>query len=324
MARWSRVLVVAVVVVAGGCSSSAPSSSSAPVDHVTYMTGFGAVGRDSFVWVAREKGWFKEAGIEVDIQKGAGNTPNLTALKSNQAQFAAMDFSGAEILAAQGKFTEWRAVAAVHQQTLVSIMTTKDTGITTPVALKGKTIATASGSVSELLFPGYAKLAGLDPATVKMQGTQTTALNGLMAKGQVDAVSTFLLSKKALETATKKEVVVMPYSDYLKNLYGNVIVTRSDLLAKDRDLVSRFTGAALKGLRYTLDHPDEAAAILHAAEPTAAIPAAVGEITAMKQFSTPVGHLDQQRVTAGIAELEAAGLMPTGLTPAQVADFSLA
>jgi hypothetical protein len=35
-----------------------------------------------------------------------------------------------------------------------------------------------------------------------------------------------------------------------------------------------------------------------------------------------VGKLDQQRVTEGIAELEAAGLMPTGLTPAQVADFS--
>src|SRR5689334_5034834 len=122
MARWSRMLAVAVVVIAGGCSSSSPSSSTAaPLDHVTYMTGFGAVGRDAFAWVAREKGWFKEAGIEVDIQKGAGNTPNLTALKANRAQFAAMDFSGAEILAAQGKFTEWRAVAAVHQQTLVSI-----------------------------------------------------------------------------------------------------------------------------------------------------------------------------------------------------------
>ena len=323
MARLSRVLAIfGLIVVAGGCS--AKEAETAPLDHVTYMTGVGAVGRDSFVWVAREKGWFKEAGIEVDIQKGAGNTPNLTALKSHQAQFAAMDFSGAEILAGQGKFTEWRAIAAVHQQTLVSIMTTKDTGITTPSALKGKTIATASGSVSELLFPAYAKLAGLDATTVKMQGTQTTALNGLMAKRQVDAVSTFLLSRKALETATKKEVVVMPYSDYLKNLYGNVLVTRSDLLTGDRDLVKRFTDAALKGLAYSLDNPDEAAAILNKAEPTAAVPAAVGEIKAMKQYSTPVGKLDQQRVAAGIAELVSTGLMPAGLTPAQVADFSLA
>jgi len=42
-------------------------------------------------------------------------------------------------------------------------MTTKDTGITKPSDLRGKTVATASGSVSELLFPAYAKLAGFDP-----------------------------------------------------------------------------------------------------------------------------------------------------------------
>jgi NitT/TauT family transport system substrate-binding protein len=233
-----------------------------------------------------------------------------------------MDFSGGEVLAGTGKFTDWRAVAAVHQQTLVSIMTTADTGITKPADLTGRTIATAKGSVSELLFPAYAKLAGFDPATVKIQGTQPTALNGLMATRQVDAISTFLLSEKALAAASKKPVTVMPYSDYLKNLYGNVIVTRASLLTTDRDLVRRFTDAALKGLQYSLDHPDEAAAILNKAEPTAAIPAAVSEIRAMKPYTDPVGKLNPQRVVDGIAELTNAGLMPAGLTPEKVADSS--
>jgi NitT/TauT family transport system substrate-binding protein len=40
----------------------------------------------------------------------------------------------------------------------------------------------------------------------------------------------------------------------------------------------------MKGLQYTVDHPDEAAAILNKAEPTAAVPAAVGEINAMKPY----------------------------------------
>jgi NitT/TauT family transport system substrate-binding protein len=316
-------LLTVALIVAGGCSGSA----AAKTDKVTYVTGFGAVGRDSFIWVAQDKGYFKDVGIEVGIQKGAGNIPNLTMIKSNRAQFAALDFSGAEILSGQGKFTEWRAVAAVHQQTLVSIMTTKDTGITRPSDLQGKTIATASGSVSELLFPAYAKLAGFDPKTVKIQGVQTTALTGLMAQRKVDALSTFLLSRKALETTSKKEVVVLPYSDYLKDLYGNAIIARLDLITGNRDLVKRFTGAAMKGLQYTLDHPDEAAAIMNKAEPTAAISSAVGEIQAMKQYvpppgGAPIGHLDQQRVARGIAELQNAGLMPAGLTPDKVTDFS--
>ncbi|WP_213010394.1 ABC transporter substrate-binding protein [Paractinoplanes toevensis] len=306
-------VALALLTTTAGCTDKPDA---AP-DKVAYATGFGAVGRDAFIWVARDKGYFAEARIEVDIQKGTGNVPNLTMLKANEAQFAAMDFAGAELLAGQRKFTDWRAVAAIHQQTLVSIMTTADTGITKPTDLKGRTVATATGSVSEVLFPAYAKLAGLDPASVTIQGTQPTALNGLMAQRRVDAISTFLLSRKALETTSKKSVTVLPYSDYLKNLYGNVIVTQAGLIGSDRDLVQRFTTAAPKGLRYTLDHPQEAAEILNRAEPTAAIPAAVGEIEAMKPYAEPLGRLDQKRVTDGLAELQAGGLSAD-----QVADFS--
>ena len=331
MIEPSRVLVTAalatLMLAAGACSSADNDGGGATsTDKVTYVTAFGAVGRDSFVWVAKEKGFFRDAGIDVDIQKGAGNVQNLTMIKSGQAQFAALDFTGAVIQAGTGKFTDWRAVAAIHQQTLVSIMTTNDTGITKPADLAGKTIATAAGSVSELLFPAYAKLAGLDPAKVRIQGAQTTALNGLMAQRKVDALSTFLLSRKALETASKKPVVVLPYSDYLKDLFGNAIITTPATISAKHDLVDRFVGAAMKGLRYTVDHPDEAAQILHQAEPTSAVPAAIGEINAMKPYVTPssrqLGSFDSKRVQSGIAELETAGLMPKGLTPEKVVDPS--
>jgi len=338
MIRRSRVLaatlLAAVLVTASACSSSdddkgttGSAGGSGDLKKVTYVTAFGAVGRDAFAWVAKEKGFFKDAGIDVDIQKGAGNVQNLTLIKSGQAQFAALDFTGAEIQAGTGKFTNWRAVAAIHQQTLVSIMTTADTGITKPTDLNGKTVATASGSVSELLFPAYAKLAGLDPKTVKLTGAQSTALNGLMAQRKVDGLSTFLLSKKALETVSKKDVVVMPYSEFLSDLFGNAIIANENLISSDKDLVKKFTDAAMKGLQYSLDHPEEAAAILHKAEPTAAEPAAIGEINAMKPYvsspnGAPLGHLDQERVARSIAILQGNGLMPAGLTPEKVVDFS--
>lgn len=340
MFKRSRVvaatLLAAVLVTASACSKdddsssgggSAAAGSSGDLKKVTYVTAFGAVGRDAFVWVAKEKGYFKDAGIDVDIQKGAGNVQNLTMIKTGQAQFAALDFTGAEIQAGKGAFTNWRAVAAIHQQTLVSIMTTADTGITKPTDLAGKTVATAKGSVSELLFPAYAKQAGLDSKTVKMEGAQSTALNGLMAQRKVDALSTFLLSKKALETASKKQVTVMPYSEYLSDLFGNAIIAREELVNSDKDLVQKFTDAALKGLQYTLDHPDEAASILNKAEPTAAVAAAAGEINAMKPYVTapngaPLGHLDEERVARSIAVLQANGLMPAGLTPDKIVDFS--
>jgi NitT/TauT family transport system substrate-binding protein len=329
----AAVLLAGVVALAGACSSSddkdsgSGSSGGKSLDKVSYATAFGAVGRDSFVWVAKEKGFYKDAGIDIDIQKGASGTNNLTLLKSGKVQFAALDYTGAIIQAGLGKFTDWRAVAAVHQQTLVSIMTTADTGITRPTDLKGKTVATAAGSVSEQLFPAYAKLAGLDPKTVTMKGVQTTALNGLMKQKQVDALSTFLLSQTALKNITGKQVVVLPYSQYLSDLFGNAIITSPNEIATKKDLVTRFVKATMQGLQYTVDHPDEAAQILNKAEPTSAIPAAVGEINAMKPYVTPangapIGHIDQARLEKGITILQGAGLIPAGLTPDKVADFS--
>ncbi|GGK77312.1 sulfonate ABC transporter substrate-binding protein [Mangrovihabitans endophyticus] len=326
-------LLAATLAAASGCTSSDDSTEggstgdSGKTDSVTYMTAFGALGRDAFIWLAKDKGFFKDAGIDITIQKGTG-TGNLSAVKSDQVQFSALDYTGAIIQAGKGKFTDWRAVAAIHQQTLVSIMTTDDTGITKPTDLKGKTVATGAGSVSELLFPAYAKLAGLDPDSVTIQGAQSTALNGLMASNKVDALSTFLLSKKALESASKKQAVVMPYSDYLSDLFGNVIIAKPELISSNPDLVKRFIGAALKGLQYALDHPDEAAASLHAAEPTSSEDSAVAEIEAMKPYTAPasgapLGSIDQTRVTHSIAVLQSAGLIPPGLTPDKVADFDI-
>lgn len=334
MIRRSRVpaaaLLVAALAVSSGCGSGSDGGADAAekqVDKVTYVTAFGAVGRDSFAWVAKEKGYFAEVGIDVDVKEGAGNVPNLTALKSAQAQFASLDFTGAVIQAGKGEFTEWRAIAAVHQQTLVAVMTTKDTNISSPKDLEGKTMATGAGSVTELLFPAYAQLAGFDAKQVKIQGAQATALNGLMAARRVDALGTFLLSRTALQAASKKEVVVLPYSDFLRDLFGNAIITTPAMIAKDPDLVRRFTDALLKGLRYAIEHPEEAAQILNKVKPTYAVASGVGEIKAMSPYvppagGAPIGFMDEQRVARTIALMQGSGLIPPGLTPEKVVDFN--
>ncbi|MEU5566517.1 ABC transporter substrate-binding protein [Micromonospora musae] len=322
--------LLATALVVTGCSDSDGGSgdpAGGETDRVSYITAFGAVGRDAFAWVAKEKGYFAEVGVEVDIKEGAGNQQNLIALKAGQVQFAALDFTGAVIQAGRGEFTDWRAVAAVHQQTLISVMTTTDTGITTPKDLQGKTMATGAGSVTELLFPAYAQLAGLDPKTVKIEGVQATALNGLMASRKVDALGTFLLSRGALETASRKEVVVLPYSDYLKDLFGNAVITTPSLIEKDPDLVRRFTTALLKGLAYSIEHPDEAATILNKVKPTYTVAAGRSEIEAMTPHvrpadGAPIGFLDETRVSRTIEVLQNAGLIRPGLTPSHVVDSS--
>jgi NitT/TauT family transport system substrate-binding protein len=337
MTRRYRALVVAALatalaVAAGGCSGddggSDASSGNKPADKVSYITAFGAVGRDAMAWVAQEKGFFRDAGFEVTIQLGAGTDTNLKALTAGQVQFASLDLTGIIIQAGKGAFKDVRAVATVHQQTLVSIVSLEGGKVTAPKDLEGKKLGAATGSVNQLLFPAYASLAGFDASKVTWVNTQPAQVPALLASGQVDAVSTFLIGRGGIEKAAGgKKAVVLPYSDYLKDLFGNMIVTTAAVADGKPEMTLRFRDAMLKALKYTIDNPQEAAEIMNKAQKAADVGAAVSEIKLMTPYVTSgagiFGAIDEQRVSRAIAILQGAGLIPAGLTADQVVDFDL-
>src|SRR4030081_2153001 len=92
---FTMVALAATVISAAGCSkgsatdNQSPNTASKSPDKVTYVTAFGAVGRDAFAWVALKKGYFTEANLDVTIQLGAAVDQNLSELAAGQAQFAA-------------------------------------------------------------------------------------------------------------------------------------------------------------------------------------------------------------------------------------------
>jgi NitT/TauT family transport system substrate-binding protein len=326
------VALAATVISTAGCGKSTTATQDAAPktpDKVTYVTAFGAVGRDAFAWVAKNKGFYKDAGLDVTIQLGAAVDQNLSALAAGQAQFAALDLTGAMIQAGKGTFKDFRAIAAIHQQTLVSIVSLQGGKVAQPKDLEGKKLGAATGSVNQLLFPAYAKLAGIDPKTITWVNVAPTQLTTLLVSGQVDALSTFLIGRGGIEKAAGKPAVVLPYSDYLSDLYGNALVTSAGLAKSNPDLVKRFREASLKALKWTIDNPADAAKILKDANPAADLAAATNEIKLMAPYvkpavaSAPFGGLDQQQVARAIAILQGAGLIPSGLTPDAVVDFSL-
>jgi NitT/TauT family transport system substrate-binding protein len=337
MIRHTRVLVAGllatVLIGAAACTSSSDGKDTADgkaLDKVTYLTAFGAAGRDAFAYVAQEKGFFKDAGIDVDIQLGKASGENVKQVVAGKAQFSNLDLVGGWIL--EGTTPEYkdqfRTIAAIHQQSLVAIITLEGSKITTPRDLAGKKIGAATASVNQLLFPAYAQLAGVDPKSVTWVNTQPAQVASLLASGQVDAVSTFLISKGGIEKAAGKKAVVLPYNTYMSDLFGNGIIASNKIISQNPDLCRRMREALMKGLQYTIDHPDEAAAILHKAQPTADVAAAKGEITLMTPYvpapaGGPLGSMDEGRVAKALAILQGSGLIKSALTPDSVVDFDL-
>lgn len=326
-------LLATVLLATSACSSSddGPSKSSGKtLDKVTYLTTFGNAGRDAFAWVAKEKGYFDEVGVDVEIQLGQATGENVKRLASGQVQFANVDLIGAWILAGTNPEYKdlFRTVAAVHQQSLVAVFTLEGSGITSPRDLAGKKIGAAANSVNQLLFPAYAQLAGLDPKSVTWVNTQPAQVAALLASGQVDAVSTFLISQSGIEKAAGKKAVVLPYNNYLSDLYGNGILATTKTIKDNPDLAKRVRQALMKGLEYTIEHPDEAVAILKKHQQGANEVAAKGEITLMAPYvkpanGAPTGFMDEQRVAKAIAIMQGSGLIKEAMTPEAVVDFDL-
>src|SRR5262245_48073606 len=104
------------------CGGHKPGTGTNPPDRpdkVGSVTGFGTFGREAYAWVAKDKGYFAENGIEVTIVPGSAGETNLNLLRAGKADFAVIDYSGAVVRAGTGKFRDMRCVAALAQQTQV-------------------------------------------------------------------------------------------------------------------------------------------------------------------------------------------------------------
>ncbi len=324
-------LAATVVVAMAACSGGDKKDTGTTpktVDKVNYATGFGFFGREAYVYTAIEKGYFAEAGIEVSVKGGNGTGDTLKNVSGGQIDFAPVDGTGYLLQVGGGQVKGVTAVAAIHQRSLAGIMTLDDRGITSPKDLEGKTVGDPTGSTIGLMFPMYAQLAGIDAAKVKFVNIPAQQLPAQLAAGSVNTIGQFVVGKPTIEKAAPgKKAVVLQYSDYLTDLYGNMLVTTEKMAKEKPDLVKRFSAALLKGLAYSIDHPDEAAQFLKKNQPTQDAQVAAGELQLMGAYvrggSGPVGALDSQRVARCIAILHGANMIPSGLTPEKVVSFDL-
>ncbi|MBX6354726.1 MAG: ABC transporter substrate-binding protein [Micromonosporaceae bacterium] len=308
-------------------SDSGGSGSAEPVK-VTYVTGFGTGGHDAFAYVGLDKGFFRDAGLDVQVETGQPAT-NRQTVEAGKAQFTYVDLTGHMIATSNGQFRDIRAIAAVHQNTLVTIFAPEGSGINAPKDLEGKKVGAAKASVSLTLMPAYAKLAGFDMSKVTMVEGDPQGLAGLLKAKKVDALSTFIITRGTVERVTGQKMIAMPFSDRLTDLLGTAIVTTDKFAKEHPKETAAFRDAALKSLQYTIDHPQEAAEIMKKHLPTINVESTVTEITLMKPYVTSapggkIGVIDEQRTARAIAILEGAGMIKPGLKPSDFVDFDIA
>jgi NitT/TauT family transport system substrate-binding protein len=308
--RLALVVLALALVIAGAAATagSAPRAKAAQAaDHVTYGTGFGFFGRESPIYVAIDRGYFKDANIDVTVTGGTGSVGAMNLTAAGKLDFAIAD-SSAVILALAGDAPPpVRIIDMYAQYGLGAIFTVQGYGINTPKDLEGHTVADSPG-VTTVLFPLFAQKAGFDASKVTRRTADPPALPALLASHQADAVGQFIVGIPTFEAATGKKIIAFPYAKYIPGLLGIGIIASDDTIKNKADLAKRFVAAFNKGLKYAIDNPGDAGRIINKYQPLTNPVTAAKEMKIMKFYAqnadtlkNGVGVINLQRLASSIS-----------------------
>jgi NitT/TauT family transport system substrate-binding protein len=283
-ARRRGVLVLPALVLAA-LVLTAVAQSRPTATTIDYATSFGNFGRDAYVYVAIERGYFEQAGFDVKVTPGTGSVDNIKLVAAGRLDYAPVDI-GALVVTKANEGLPVKVVAVVHQNTMSALFTLEESGIAQPKDLEGKSFADSPASTVRVLFPLYAKKAGIDASKVRIRDAAPPALPALLASKQVDAIGQFSVGLPLVASAAGgKRIRSFKYSKVLPGLLGIGLIASEDKITTNPAEVRAFTRALLKGLQWSIDNPGAAGNILKKYNPLADPVVAAKELRIMKFFA---------------------------------------
>lgn len=275
-------------------------------------------------YVAEEKGYYDDAGVDVTLRHHGQSEQLFTAIAAGQEDLVVA--GGDEMLQARSQGVPLRSVATLYQQYPVVLIVPEDSPITSPADLAGRSVG-IPGPFGETYFGLLALLgaAGLSEADVDVQYigfTQQAAL----AAGHVDAVMGFV-NNDAVNFASAgtavRTIEIPPAADGVTPLVGIGLGVLDETAEARPDEVAAVVEATLRGAadvvadpaaavevaaRYVpdLDRPERQAAALATLEATVPL---YGEAAAL-------GAQDGATWAAMVAFMTERGLLEADVDPA--------
>src|SRR5213595_1327130 len=198
-------------------------------------------------YLGKERGYFDQEGIDLDIQEGRGSGVTIQAVAAGSATFGYADVP--TMIKAASKGAPVKAVGVALQVSPMSVMGFADKSIKTPKDIVGKTVAMTPGDSMSQIWPLFLKKTGLQEGQFKtVSGDAQTKLNAVI-NGQADVLLGYVMDQNIkLQDATHKQVYPIRFADYGVNMVSSGIIVQKDYLKAHPDVVKRFMRAATRAL----------------------------------------------------------------------------
>jgi ABC-type nitrate/sulfonate/bicarbonate transport system substrate-binding protein len=248
-------LLIFALFVLVGCQSAEPAG---PMT-MTFMAGFKPQANLPFVgvYVAQEKGFFTDEGLTVDIQHSAGGGEHLQLLAAGEVQVTTQD--AAVLLKRRADpglpLVSMGLIGQRGQQAFVALA---DSGIVTPNDWEGHMVG-FKGTPPPDLF-AIMESAGVNQEAVELVNVGFDPR--VLVEGLVDVYPVFKSNEPDILRGWGYDLNLWDAADYGVPTLGLSYVTTEELIAENPELLTRFMRAAMKGITYAQENPDEAVEIV--------------------------------------------------------------
>lgn len=211
------------------------------------------------LYIAQEKGWYADAGLDVTIRPGKGSADAVKTVGTGQAEFGFPDYGASVKAMADG--VPITAVAAFVQQVPAGVISFADNPVKEPKDLHGKSIAVAPFGATALMMPAWANLNGVDLSKVDVQTYNFGAMVPSFLTDKVDTTVGYAFGEfLAAKTKSDKEVLFLAFADWGIDAYSNGIIVSNEFMEANPEAVGAFVQASVRGIEYALTNKDEAIA----------------------------------------------------------------
>ncbi|MCR2822594.1 ABC transporter substrate-binding protein [Lederbergia panacisoli] len=263
MKKWLTSLLVLILLT--GCGGGAKKEDSAGLKKVSVVLDWTPNTNHTGLYVAKEKGYFKDEGLDVDIiMPGEAGADNLVA--SGKSEFG---------ISYQESITEARvqdvpivSIGAIIQHNTSGFASPIEKNITSPKDFEGKTYGGWGAPLEQAVL---ASLMDVENADInKMEIVNMGETDFFTAVKRDIDFAWIYYAWTGVEAELRGEKINMIYlTDYSDKLdyYTPVISTNENMIENDPETVKAFMAAVSEGYEFAIDSPDEAADILIKAVP---------------------------------------------------------
>ena len=246
--------------------ATAGMSPAAAEDKVTLRLNFLLSGVHTIFYYGVEKGFYKDAGIDLVIGEGQGSARTVQSIATSGDTFGIAD--GGSVISGATRGAPVKSVMGLLNTSPYAISFRADAGVKTIKDIEGKTVAASAGEASLALLPAIWKQNNIDASKVKILNVDGAGKIIAVMQNRADGTMAGLENQVVVLKSKGVEQKVFLFADLGVNTQGLTVVTNSKLIDDNPDLVKRFVQASLKSIEAAKADPDAAVAAAVKVKPT--------------------------------------------------------